>query len=142
MHQELGLSEESVKVVNTDEITRKIERDAVIKKIKDGHFEIVIIVNMLLEGFDYPPFSIAGIVTNITSLVKFTQFVGRIQRLVRHKNAEGKIEIETGITGDVITHKHFKIAHLFNEAFEPRIPETEKEDLDETEDNSDNEDDN
>ena len=59
-----------------------------IEKIQKGVYDIVIVVNMLREGFDYPPFSIAGIVTRIMLITKFSQFVGRIQRVVRHEEEE------------------------------------------------------
>lgn len=138
--EKLGFSAASVRVVHTAEIKTKTNRAAVIKEIKDGHIQLVIVVKMLLEGFDHPPFSIAGIVTKIRSPVKFAQFVGRIQRIVRPPNKKG--ENEKGITGDVITHEYFEQEQLFRDVFEvPRIAEQENKDLDENGEDSDDEED-
>ena len=41
------------------------------------------VVEWLLEGFGHPPLSIAAILTKIVSPVKFAQFIGRAQRIVR-----------------------------------------------------------
>ena len=94
-----------------------------IEKIQKGVHDIVIVVNMLREGFDYPPFSIAGIVTtSIMSLTKFAQFVGRIQRVVRHE--------EDGVIGDIVTHKYFKQGELYTRYTAPHIAKDEDELLD------------
>ncbi len=82
--------------------SKEEKSDIVIEDIKRHKFQVVV-VGMLLEGFDYPPFSIAGISTKIRSLVKFAQFVGRIQRLVRQPTIEDSQDI-----GYIITHKYFE----------------------------------
>ena len=122
-----GFSRDQVLVMHTKKIKgNKRMREDMIKKIQDGRCEVVIIVKMLLEGFDYPPFSIAGILTRIHSPVKFAQFVGRIQRLVRQPTVEGNVE------GDIITHEYFKQKDLFEEYIRPRIElEKENESIDE-----------
>ena len=59
---------------------------------------------MLLEGFDHPPISIAAILTKIVSKLKFAQFIGRAQRIVRN---QARAESDD-IYADVVTHSHFQ----------------------------------
>lgn len=99
--------------------------------IKAGKYEVVIIVRMLLEGFDYPPFSIAGILTRMQSAVKFAQFIGRIQRLVRVKVNDDEYEIEENVKADVFTHVHFKQEEMVKKYIEPINPVDEDKSLDE-----------
>ena len=136
---ELGYAKNTVRVVHTAKIKTSAKRIAVIRKIKAGSIQVVIVVKMLLEGFDYPPFSIAGIVTNIQSPVKFAQFVGRIQRLVRHTDEDGNMTIERGVTGDIITHEYFEQKQLFEEFIQPLILEEENEEIDENNQNDEEE---
>ena len=49
---------------------------------KNGTARIVIIVKMLLEGFDHPPVSTAAICTNIHRPIKLAQFIGCAQRVM------------------------------------------------------------
>ena len=53
-----------------------------VQDIKNGTARIVIIVKMLVEGFDHPPVSIAAICTNIHSPIKLAQFIGRAQKVM------------------------------------------------------------
>ena len=109
-------------------VNKKWANEQIIEEIKAGKYQIVIIVRMLLEGFDYPPFSIAGIVTRIKSPVKFAQFIGRVQRVVRGKNKDGEDEIEKPtIKADIITHTYFEQEELIEKYCNPVI-EPEKED--------------
>lgn len=105
---------------------KRKQNAVIVSNIKEGKYEVVIIVKMLLEGFDYPPFSIAGIVTKIVSETKFAQFIGRIQRIVRNG---GEIEDEK-IVGDVISHEFFDQEKLFKKYHELVIPEEEDKSLD------------
>ena len=89
---------------------------SVIKDIKTNGYDLIIVVAMLLEGFDHPPLSVAGILTGIQSRVKFAQFVGRIQRLVRTPREE-----DENITGDIITAKEYAQQELFDQYKEPTI---------------------
>ena len=103
----------------------KMKNEKIIKDIKvKDKYRVVVVVKMLVEGFDYPPFSIAGIVTRIGSITKFSQFVGRIQRLVRTKD-----EIEENIVADVISHEYFKQKWLKEKYLKPRI-QTERDEED------------
>lgn len=72
------------------------------QRLKNNEVRLVVVVDMLKEGFDHPPISIAAILTNISSPVKFTQFIGRAQRIVR--TPEGN---ERNVCADVVTHVHF-----------------------------------
>ena len=86
----------------------KENRRALLDDIKEGKYNLIIVVAMLLEGFDHPPLSVAGILTNIQSPLRFIQFVGRIQRLVRHPNTE-----DDSIVGDIITADNYKQDDLY-----------------------------
>ena len=92
-------------------------RKMVLEELYDGKVRIVIIVSMLLEGFDYPPISIAAIVTRIHSCVKFAQFVGRAQRVVRQPEQE-----ERGIKAHIVTHDYFQQRERYEEYIKPSIP--------------------
>ena len=89
---------------------------------------------MLLEGFGYPPLSIASIVTRMKSPVKFTQFIGRVQQLVqqlvRWTRPDGTEQIEENVNADVFTHKHFKQEELITKYSNPTNPDEEDESLD------------
>ena len=106
------------------------KRSDVTDRIKEGRYSIVIVVNMLREGFDYPPFSIAGIVTGIRSQAKFEQFVGRIQRVVGHGGSRER----RGTQGDIITHRCFNQRGLFDRYKAPHIVKEEDELIDESQD--------
>ena len=127
--EELGFAKNRVAVVHTETMrSNRRARKAKKEKIKDGEYDIVIVVQMLLEGFDYPPFSIAGIITNIVSVVKFTQFIGRIQRVMRVKNQDrGEMEMEENVVGDIITHKVFEQEKLYKLFLNPPRPDKPKD---------------
>tara|TARA_Y100000588_G_scaffold293362_1_gene312988 strand:- start:426 stop:3578 length:3153 start_codon:yes stop_codon:yes gene_type:complete len=52
----------------------------IIRKIKDGQYDIVVCVDMLKEGFDYPDFKIAAVHCVHKSLGVLLQFIGRFTR--------------------------------------------------------------
>jgi len=77
---------------------------AMMEAIQSNQIKLVVVVDMLREGFDYPPISIAAIMTKIVSPVKFAQFIGRAQRIVRgHQGLESQ-----EIFSDVVTHSYFQ----------------------------------
>lgn len=86
------------------DVRPKRKKKAMREKIKTNQVKLVVVVESLLEGFDHPPISIAAIMTKIVSPVKFTQFIGRAQRILR--GPEG-LEAE-GISADVVTHRIFQ----------------------------------
>ena len=76
---------------------------AIMGKLLDGKLQLLVIVEMLLEGFDFPPISVAAIATSIRSPVKFAQFIGRAQRVVRAPQ-----ETEQNGIADIITHAYYE----------------------------------
>ena len=79
-------------------------------KIRANQVRLVVVVDMLQEGFDHPPVSICAIMTNIGSPVKFVQFVGRGQRIAR--DSQGNPESET-VVAHIVTHRHFQQAENY-----------------------------
>lgn len=55
-------------------------KDQVIRQIKEGQYSIVVCVDMLKEGFDYPDFKIAAVHSLHKSLSVLLQFIGRFTR--------------------------------------------------------------
>jgi len=51
----------------------------IMTRLKEGKVQLLVIIAMLLEGFDYPPISVVVIATGMKSPVKFAQFIGRAQ---------------------------------------------------------------
>ena len=80
------------------------KRKTMMEAIKANRVKLVVVVESLLEGFDHPPISIAAIMTRIVSPVKFAQFIGRAQRIVRVRGVPEAI----GILADVVTHTIFQ----------------------------------
>ncbi len=96
------------------------QQRSVISDLKEGKTTLIVIVQMLLEGFDHAPISIAAIGTKIVSPVKFAQFIGRAQRVYRSPNGEPE---PRGYTADVISDGFFEQAENYekfeNEALIP-----------------------
>lgn len=83
---------------------KKHELEKMMAEIKSNKVELLVVVDMLQEGFDHPPISIAAILTKIVSKVKFVQFIGRAQRIVRsNESAESQ-----NVVANVVTHSRFK----------------------------------
>ena len=81
----------------------KGEKKTLMDQIKTNQVKLVVVVESLLEGFDHPPISIAAIMTKIVSPVKFTQFIGRAQRVKR----DCAVLEAAGILADIVTHRIF-----------------------------------
>ena len=81
----------------------KRRREEVFDKIQTNKLKLVVVVEMLLEGFDHPPISIAAVATKIGSPVKFVQFVGRAQRIYR-----GTQGPEVNGIAHIVTHSHYQ----------------------------------
>ena len=96
---------------------KKYEREKMMAKIKRNEVKLLVVVDMLQEGFDHPPISIAAILTKIVSKVKFVQFIGRAQRIVRSK--EGRES--PNIVANVVTHSHFKQGQNYQMFEEERL---------------------
>jgi superfamily II DNA or RNA helicase len=94
------------------------EQGEIIRRIKNNELSLVIVVGMLLEGFDHPPISIAAITYSIKSPLRFVQFTGRAQRIYR------KDDYTDELLADIITHKDYKqkanYDYFIQEALIPR----------------------
>ena len=92
------------------------QQKEMMKKIEENEVKLVVVVGKLLEGFDHPPISIAAILTKIGSPVKFTQFIGRAQRICRTP-----VQEEGTIEADIVMHSFYQQQenyHMFeNELF-------------------------
>jgi len=60
--------------------SQKNRKKEIIDEIKQGKYSIVIAVDMLKEGFDYPNFKIAAVHSMHKSLAVLLQFIGRFTR--------------------------------------------------------------
>ena len=97
---------------------------AIMGKLHEGKLQLLVIVEMLLEGFDFPPISVAAIATGIRSPVKFAQFIGRAQRVVRAPQ-----EIEQNGIADVITHAYYKQSENYKTFKKELLIPTDDEDI-------------
>lgn len=79
------------------------EKKQRMKRIRSNQVKLVVVVAMLLEGFDHPPVSIAAILTNIESAPKFAQFIGRAQRISRSQTT---LE-DQAIHADIVSHEYY-----------------------------------
>lgn len=75
------------------------ERDDILLDLRNGRLDGIVHVQMLGEGFDHPPLSVAAIYRPFRSLSPYIQFVGRIMR-VNFQNAPGHPDNQ----GVVISH--------------------------------------
>jgi excisionase family DNA binding protein len=83
------------------------ERDEVLRKLKAGLLDVIVQVQMLGEGFDHPPLSVAAIFRPFRSLAPYLQFVGRAMRVVvqndaRHPDNYGFIVTHSGMNLDTL----------------------------------------
>ena len=86
----------------------KRRREEVFNQILENELKLVVVVAMLLEGFDHPPISIAAVATKIVSPVKFVQFVGRAQRIYRSPQGSE----DNGIA-HIVTHTQYEQGHNY-----------------------------
>jgi excisionase family DNA binding protein len=77
--------------LGAQEIHSDLDRDkqeGVIENLRRGKIDCVVQVQMLGEGFDHPPLSVAAIFRPFRSLSPYIQFIGRAMRVVREGDAE------------------------------------------------------
>jgi len=77
--------------IETREIYSEMDpdkQDKVLAELQDGRIDCIVQVQMLGEGFDHPPLSVAAIFRPFRSLSPYIQFVGRIMRVI-HENDPG-----------------------------------------------------
>ena len=87
----------------------KSELPHMMEKIRKSKVMLVVVVAMLMEGFDHPPISIAAVMTRITSPVKFVQFVGRAQRVVRSQQGQEN----PNMVADIVSHSFYQQAENY-----------------------------
>ena len=61
------------------------QRTRVLRDLTDGVLDVIVQVQMLGEGFDHPPLSVAAIFRPYRSLSPYIQFVGRAMRVNREQ---------------------------------------------------------
>jgi superfamily II DNA or RNA helicase len=81
------------------------EREAILRDLRNGTLDAIVQVQMLGEGFDHPPLSIAAIFRPFRSLSPYIQFVGRamrvnVERAPTHPDNEGLIVSHVGLNID------------------------------------------
>jgi DNA repair protein RadD len=72
--------------VSAHEIYSEMDKDKqakVIEELRRGRLDCIVQVQMLGEGFDHPPLSVAAIFRPFASLTPYIQFVGRVMRVVQ-----------------------------------------------------------
>ncbi len=78
---------------------RPEEQARVHRDLRDGTLDVIVQVQMLGEGFDHPPLSVAAIFRPFRSLSPYIQFVGRVMR-VNVQQAPGHLDNR----GIVVSH--------------------------------------
>ncbi len=77
--------------VSAHEIYSEMDKDKqakVIEELRRGRLDCIVQVQMLGEGFDHPPLSVAAIFRPFASLTPYIQFVGRVMRVVQEAKAD------------------------------------------------------
>lgn len=100
LYQERGLSTREIHSGQSRE-----EQDDILRQLSNGALDAIVQVQMLGEGFDHPPLSIAAIFRPFRSLSPYIQFVGRamrvnVQRAPGHPDNEGTIVSHVGLNID------------------------------------------
>ncbi len=81
LYEERGYQAHEIHSKMTDEQKAKVLRD-----LHDGTLEVIVQVQMLGEGFDHPPLSVAAIFRPFRSLSPYIQFVGRVMRVNKQQS--------------------------------------------------------
>ena len=66
----------------------KEKQEGIISDLRSGKLDCIVQVQMLGEGFDHPPLSVAAIFRPFASLSPYIQFVGRVMRVVHEGKAD------------------------------------------------------
>lgn len=75
------------------------EQEAILRDLRNGTLDAIVQVQMLGEGFDHPPLSVAAIFRPFRSLSPYIQFVGRAMR-VNVQHSPGHLDNE----GIIVSH--------------------------------------
>lgn len=81
LYEERGHRAHEIHSKMTDEQKAKVLRD-----LHDGTLDVIVQVQMLGEGFDHPPLSVAAIFRPFRSLSPYIQFVGRVMRVNKQQS--------------------------------------------------------
>lgn len=81
------------------------EQEDVLGLLDSGRLDCIVQVQMLGEGFDHPPLSVAAIFRPFRSLSPYIQFVGRVMRVVHegqpgHRDNQAHIVSHVGLNND------------------------------------------
>ncbi len=81
------------------------EREEILRELRNGALDAIVQVQMLGEGFDHPPLSVAAVFRPFRSLSPYIQFVGRamrvnVQRSPGHPDNEGIVVSHVGLNID------------------------------------------
>lgn len=88
---------------------RMEESEQIIVDLKKGNIDVVVNVDMLGEGFDHPPLSIAAIFRPFRTLSPYAQFIGRILRKIQGDNIIDEIDN----VAHVVYHKELDLDELW-----------------------------
>lgn len=86
------------------------EQSAIRNKLKRLELDVIVHVNILSEGADYPSLGVAAVFRPYRHLVPYVQFVGRIMRVLK-QNAPGDIDNR----GFVVSHVGLHIDRWWDE---------------------------
>lgn len=101
-----GLYEE--RKIKAQEIYSEMDKDrqeSILADLRSGKLDCIVQVQMLGEGFDHPPLSVAAIFRPFASLSPYIQFVGRVMRVVHeakpdHPDNHGFVVSHVGLNTD------------------------------------------
>lgn len=93
------------------------KKERAFKDVENHRVEAVIHVAMLGEGYDHPYLSVAAIFRPFRNELPYTQFIGRILRIIPEGNAKDNV-------GIVISHKHLYLDKLW-EKYKKEIQESQ-----------------
>ncbi|MDR4483189.1 MAG: DEAD/DEAH box helicase family protein [Nitrospirales bacterium] len=91
-----------------EEIYSEMDKDrqeSVLAALKMGKLDCIVQVQMLGEGFDHPPLSVAAIFRPFRSLSPYIQFIGRVMRVIHeekpdHQDNHAFIVSHVGLSND------------------------------------------
>lgn len=100
LYEERGYAAHEIHSQMTAEDQAKVLRD-----LHDGTLDVIVQVQMLGEGFDHPPLSVAAIFRPFRSLSPYIQFVGRVMRVNKqqapgHPDNRGIVVSHVGLNLD------------------------------------------
>jgi DNA repair protein RadD len=83
----------------------KDRQDKILADLRNGKLDCIVQVQMLGEGFDHPPLSVAAIFRPFASLSPYIQFIGRVMRVVHeakpdHPDNQAFIVSHVGLNTD------------------------------------------